>query len=50
MISHHSGAILMCNRSSLQDAEIRDLCFGANGIGESQTREIVQMKAILARL
>lgn len=50
MIPHHSGAILMCNRSSLQDAEIRDLCIGANGIVESQTREIVQMKAILARL
>lgn len=50
MIPHHSGAILMCNRSSIQDAEIRDLCFGANGIVESQTREIDQMKAILARL
>jgi uncharacterized protein (DUF305 family) len=50
MIPHHSGAILMCNRSSIQDAEIRDLCFGPNGIIESQTREIDQMKAILARL
>ena len=50
MIPHHSGAILMCNRSSMRDAEIRELCFGPNGIVESQTREIDQMKAILARL
>ena len=49
MIPHHSGAILMCNRASLQDAEIRDLCFKPNGIIESQTREIAQMKAFLAR-
>lgn len=50
MIPHHSGAILMCNRSPIQDAEIRELCFGPNGIVESQTREIDQMKTILARL
>lgn len=50
MIPHHSGAILMCNRSPIQDAEIRELCFGPNGIVASQTREIDQMKAILARL
>lgn len=50
MIPHHSGAILMCNRSALRDAQIRDLCFGPGGIIESQTREIEQMKAILARL
>ena len=49
MIPHHSGAILMCNRASIQDAEIRDLCFRPNGIVESQTREIAQMKAFLAR-
>ncbi len=49
MIPHHSGAILMCNRASLQDAEIRDLCFKPNGIVDSQTREIAQMKAFLAR-
>ena len=49
MIPHHSGAILMCNRASIQDAEIRDLCFRPNGIVESQEREIEQMKAFLAR-
>lgn len=49
MIPHHSGAILMCNRASVQDAEIRDLCFQPNGIVDSQTREIEQMKAFLAR-
>ena len=50
MIPHHSGAILMCNRSELLDAEIRELCFGPTGIIESQQREIAQMKAILERL
>lgn len=50
MIPHHSGAVLMCNRSPIRDAEIRELCFGPNGIVESQEREIRQMKAILARL
>lgn len=50
MIPHHSGAILMCNRASIRDGEIRDLCFGANGIVASQTREIDQMRAILTRL
>lgn len=49
MIPHHSGAILMCNRASISDPEIRDLCFMPNGIVESQTREIAQMKAFLAR-
>ena len=47
MIPHHSGAILMCRRASIRDAEIRDLCFKPNGIVESQTREIAQMKAFL---
>lgn len=50
MIPHHSGAVLMCSRASIQDAEIRDLCFGPNGIIESQQREIDQMKRILGRL
>ena len=49
MIPHHSGAILMCNRASLRDAEIRDLCFNPAGIVASQRREIAQMKAFLAR-
>ena len=49
MIPHHSGAILMCNQSKVRDAEIRELCFGPDGIVQSQKREIEQMKAILAR-
>ena len=50
MIPHHSGAILMCREASIRDPEIRDLCFKPNGIIESQSREIAQMKAILKRL
>lgn len=50
MIPHHSGALLMCNRSAIRDAEIRELCFGPEGIVVSQTREIAQMKAIQKRL
>ena len=46
MIPHHSGAILMCERSSLADPEIRSLC---DGIVKGQAEEIAQMKAILAR-
>lgn len=46
MIPHHSGAILMCERSTLADPEIRALC---DGIVRSQAEEIAQMKAILAR-
>ena len=45
MIPHHSGAILMCERASISDPEIRALCAG---IVESQAREIEQMKRILA--
>jgi uncharacterized protein (DUF305 family) len=50
MIPHHSGAVLMCNRASLRDAEVRALCFGPEGIVASQRREIDQMKAIQRRL
>ena len=50
MIPHHAGAILMCKRASLRDAEVRDLCFKPNGIVESQTREIAQMNELLNRL
>lgn len=50
MIPHHAGAVLMCNRAPIRDAEIRQLCFGPNGIVESQTREIKQMERILRRL
>ncbi|MBU2134684.1 MAG: DUF305 domain-containing protein [Alphaproteobacteria bacterium] len=50
MIPHHSGALLMCQEASLNDSELRDLCYGPDGIIASQTREIKQMKAILERL
>ena len=46
MIPHHSGAILMCERSQLTDPEILALC---DGIVSSQAQEIAQMKALLAR-
>lgn len=47
MIPHHSGAILMCERASLQDAELQALC---DSIIQSQQEEIDQMEAILQRL
>jgi uncharacterized protein (DUF305 family) len=46
MIPHHSGAVLMCTKAKVRDPEIVDLC---RGIVSSQTSEIAQMKAILAR-
>lgn len=50
MIPHHSGAVLMCERASLRDPEIRALCFGPEGIVAGQQQEIAQMKAIRERL
>lgn len=47
MIPHHSGALLMCENSRLQDPEIVELC---QSIRTSQQAEIDQMKAILKRL
>ena len=47
MIPHHSGAILMCERSSIQDPEIQALC---DSIVQSQQEEIHQMEDILQRL
>jgi len=47
MIPHHSGAILMCEESSIQDPEIQELC---GTIIASQQAEIDQMEAILQRL
>ena len=44
MIPHHSGAILMCERAAIRDAEIRDLC---KTIIAGQAEEIDQMKAKL---
>jgi uncharacterized protein (DUF305 family) len=49
MIPHHSGAILMCEQASIRSPEVQQLCFRPNGIVDSQTREIAQMKAILKR-
>ena len=47
MIPHHAGAVLMCGKASVQDAEIRSLC---QNIMRSQQAEIEQMKAIMSRL
>lgn len=44
MIPHHSGAILMCEKSAITDPEIKRLC---GGIITSQKAEIAQMKALL---
>ena len=46
MIPHHSGAVLMCERSRIRDSEIIALC---GEIIRSQKSEIAQMKAILER-
>lgn len=46
MIPHHSGAILMCERASIENNEIKELC---GEIIESQQEEINQMKNILER-
>jgi uncharacterized protein (DUF305 family) len=47
MIPHHSGAILMCEEATLQDAELATLC---DSIIQAQQEEIDQMKAIIERL
>jgi uncharacterized protein (DUF305 family) len=47
MIPHHAGAILMCQKAAIRDAQIVRLC---GNIGSSQQAEIDEMKAILARL
>ena len=46
MIPHHSGAVLMCEKSSITDPQIKQLC---QGIITSQKAEIAQMKALLNR-
>ena len=46
MIPHHSGAILMCEKSAITDPEIKTLC---EGIITSQKAEIAQMKLLLKR-
>jgi uncharacterized protein (DUF305 family) len=47
MIPHHAGAILMCERASVRDAETKRLC---GNIVASQRAEIAQMKAMIERL
>ncbi len=47
MIPHHAGAILMCNKAPITDAELRNLC---SNIVKSQQQEIDQMKNMLQRL
>jgi Domain of unknown function (DUF305) len=47
MIPHHAGAILMCEKASVQDQEIRTLC---RNIISGQQAEIDQMKAKLDQL
>lgn len=47
MIPHHAGAILMCERAPIQDAEIKRLC---QGIIASQEKEIDEMKQKLLEL
>lgn len=47
MIPHHASAILMCERASISDPEIQDLCAT---IMSSQQQEIDQMKAKLQEL
>jgi uncharacterized protein (DUF305 family) len=47
MVPHHAGAILMCEQSSIHDAEIKRLC---GSISSSQQGEIDQMKGLLRRL
>ena len=47
MIPHHAGAILMCEKASLRDAEVKRLCTGIIG---SQQGEIELMKAKLKAL
>jgi uncharacterized protein (DUF305 family) len=45
MIPHHSIAVLTSNRARIRDARVRKL---ADGIIESQEREIRQMEALVA--
>lgn len=47
MIPHHSGAIVMCEQSTITDPEIMELC---DQIVQTQKEEISQMESILQRL
>jgi uncharacterized protein (DUF305 family) len=44
MIPHHSGAILMCQKASIEDQRIKDLC---KTIISGQQAEIDKMRAML---
>lgn len=46
MIPHHAGAILMCEKAPLHDANVKELC---RNIIVNQRTEIEQMKALLAK-
>ncbi len=47
MIPHHAGAVLMCENTSVSNAQIKSLC---QEIARSQKAEIDQMKRMLAVL
>ena len=47
MIPHHASALLMCEKSDIQDPEIKELC---RSIISNQQEEIDQMKAKLEEL
>jgi uncharacterized protein (DUF305 family) len=47
MIPHHASAILMCERASINDPEIKQLC---EQIVSGQQSEIDQMRAKLDEL
>ncbi len=47
MIPHHAGALLMCEKAPVQDAEIQELC---HIIISGQQAEIEQMKTLLSKL
>ena len=47
MIPHHSIAILTSERAEISDPRVREL---ADGIIESQRREIAEMKALISEL
>src|SRR3546814_7509923 len=46
MITHHSGAILMCQEASITDPDIQSLC---PAINHSQRREIAQIETLEIR-
>lgn len=44
MVPHHAAAILMCQKTEIENAEIKSLC---NSIVTGQKQEIEQMKVLL---